>query len=154
MLRGHDQSPTDPNRSLFSERGSPHYRKVTEAQMQAYYVWCVASVCCFCNSELNYLRVLFELPMRSLVRDCQRAQVRTAFDKDIEYYAFDRVGDDGVLLSPNPYWMRENILSRRERVYFENFRWTGVGYLKRFLDFTIWRSEYMSIDELKVICPA
>ena len=44
--------------------------------MAAYFGWRVASVCCFSNDELNYLRVLFRLPLRSLV----------------EYYEYEPVG--------------------------------------------------------------
>ena len=43
-------------------------------------------MCCFSNDELNYLRVLFRLPLRSLVRDYQRAQIRVKIDDGEEYY--------------------------------------------------------------------
>ena len=70
--------------------------------MAAYFGWRVASVCCFSNDELNYLRVLFRLPVRSLVRDYQRAQIRVEIDEGEEYYEYDPVGDDGRRESVGP----------------------------------------------------
>ena len=93
MLRG--QSPEKPNRNLYSECGVPYFRIVSESQMTAYFGWRVASVCCFSNDELHYLRVLFGLPFQSLVRDYQWAQIRIEIDEGEDYYVYDPVGEDG-----------------------------------------------------------
>ena len=93
MLRG--QSPDNLSRNVFSEVGEPYFHFASEEQMVAYFGWRVASVCCFSNAELNYLRVLFEIPLSSLVRDYQRAELRVSVDEEGEYYEYDPVGDMG-----------------------------------------------------------
>ena len=80
MLRG--QAPENLSRNIFSESGDPHFCVASEEQIVAYFGWRVASVCCFSNAELNYLRVLFEIPLPSLVRDYQRAQLRVEVDEE------------------------------------------------------------------------
>ena len=70
---------------------------VTEKHMQAYFGWRIASVCCFTNFELNYLRLIFDLPMPSLIRDYQRVQISVALDEEEEYYVFCPVGFNGRL---------------------------------------------------------
>ena len=50
--------------------------------------------------KLNYLWILFALPMQSLVRDYQRVQIGIAMDDGNEYYEFHPMG---LALTVN-YW--------------------------------------------------
>ena len=98
LLRGQD--PENRQQNLYTEQGTPYFRMVTEKQMQAYFGWRIATVCCFTNYELNYLHVLFaiDIPMQSLIRDYQRVQISVGLDADEEYYHFRPVGFNGRLV--------------------------------------------------------
>ena len=82
MMRG--QSSAILGRNIYRESGEPYFCNVSAIQMEAYFGWRVATVRCFSNAELNCLRVLFQLPLPSLVRDYQHAQIRIILDGDGE----------------------------------------------------------------------
>ena len=124
MLRG--QSPDNLSRNVFSEVGEPYFHFASEEQMIAYFGWRVASVCCFSNAELNYLRVLFEIPLSSLVRDYQRAELRVSVDEEGEYYEYDPVGEDGrrIYMNGRPEELRYNNSDEMQQLLLEL---QGVG---------------------------
>jgi hypothetical protein len=127
VLRG--QSLEDPRRNLYAECGVPYFRLVSEAQRAAYFGWRVASVCCFSNDEPNYLRVLFRLPVRSLVRDYQRAQIRVEIDDGEEYYEYDLVGDDGRRVSVGPEVEERSYTADEQRRFLLELQ--ELGYSSR-----------------------
>ena len=79
MMRG--QSSGILGRDNYSESGEPNFRTVSPIQMEAYFGWRVPTVGCFSNinAEVNYRRDLFQIPLRSRVRDYQHAQVHISW---------------------------------------------------------------------------
>ena len=113
MLRGQPSARRDHD--LCGDFGEPFFREVNGFQMIAYFGWRVATYTCFTDLEMDYLQVIFRIPIYSLDRDYQHVQLRIDCEGNEKYYGYDAVGDDGERLISANLFENTELYSRNPR---------------------------------------